>query len=46
MEIDEKFTSNGVIYTIITDDSVEVTRVYDGSNVIIPERVKIENCEF
>ena len=46
MEIDEKFTSNGIIYTIITDDSVEVTRVYEGSNVIIPDCVKIENETF
>lgn len=43
MEIEEKVTLEGIIYTKITDDSVEVTKVLEGSNVIIPDCVKIED---
>ena len=42
MEIGEKYKSNGIVYTIITDDSVEVTKVLEGSNVIILDCLKID----
>lgn len=46
MEIGEKYTSNGIIYTIITNDSVEVTKVREGSHVVIPDSIVIDDVTY
>lgn len=46
MEIGEKYTLNGIIYTITTDDSVEVTKVLEGIHVTIPGRVDIDDTTY
>jgi len=46
MEIGEKYTLNGIVYTIITDDSLEVTKVLEDSNVIIPACLKIDDVTY
>jgi hypothetical protein len=46
MEIGEKYTSNGIIYTIISDDSVEVTKCREGSHVVIPDTIDIDDVTY
>lgn len=46
MEIGEKYTLNGIIYTITTDDSVEVTKVREGSHVVIPDSIDIDGVTY
>lgn len=46
MEIGEKYTLNGIIYTITTDDSVEVTKVREGSHVVIPDTIDIDGVTY
>lgn len=46
MEIGEKYTSNGIIYTIISDDSVEVSKCREGSHVVIPDTINIDDVTY
>ena len=46
MEIGENYTSNGIIYTVINNDSVEVSRVKNGSHVVVPDSVEIAGVAY